>query len=159
MTQQPQLNEDGSLKLKPTVQEMVFVKRWVRTKHAIMFQLSTRAVQVIFYDESEILLSPSNTHLTYQTQLQRQTMSLDEVINFPLISKRLNYTNQIFQHILPKSSLQKELEMKVEKNGNQITTGEGIDRNSEHHSRNNRQQQPQQVRQGGGMNLRSGRAI
>jgi len=166
-TPQPQLNEDGSLKLKPPIQEMVYVKRWVRTKHAIMFQLSTRAVQVIFYDESEILLSPSNTHLTYQTQLQRQTMSLDEVGNFPLISKRLNYTNQIFQHILPKSSLSKELEVKTLEKNNVIHHGTvggsgggttATDHSNEHQPRINRQL-PQQVRQGGGMNLRSGRAI
>ena len=35
---------------------MVYLKKWVRTKHAILFRLSNRTVQVIFYDHSEILL-------------------------------------------------------------------------------------------------------
>ena len=37
-------------------ESMVYLKKWVRTKHAILFRLSNRTVQVIFYDHSEILL-------------------------------------------------------------------------------------------------------
>jgi len=30
--------------------ELPYVKKWVRTKHAILFRLSNRTVQVVFYD-------------------------------------------------------------------------------------------------------------
>ncbi len=35
----------------------VYVKKWMRTKHAIMFRLSNKIVQVNFQDHTEILLS------------------------------------------------------------------------------------------------------
>jgi polo-like kinase 1 len=31
-------------------QDMPFLKKWVRTKHAILFRISNRTVQVVFYD-------------------------------------------------------------------------------------------------------------
>ena len=30
--------------------ELPFLKKWVKTKHAILFRISNRTVQVIFYD-------------------------------------------------------------------------------------------------------------
>lgn len=34
----------------------VFVKQWLKTKHAIMFRLSNKVFQVDFFDHSQILL-------------------------------------------------------------------------------------------------------
>jgi hypothetical protein len=36
-----------------------YVKKWVRTRHAILFRLSNRSVQVVFFDNRWIHLSPS----------------------------------------------------------------------------------------------------
>ena len=44
---------------------MVYVKKWMKTKHAIMFRLSNKVVQVTFTDKTEILLSSENKLVTY----------------------------------------------------------------------------------------------
>lgn len=86
--------------------EMPFLKKWVRTKHAILFRISNRTVQVVFYDRryttllalsrtvtftvysvscvcvhSEVLLSSEARVITYVSkQGQRSEHSLDEVL-------------------------------------------------------------------------------
>jgi polo-like kinase 1 len=35
---------------------VTYVKKWLRTKHAILFRLSNKLVQVAFSDKTEILL-------------------------------------------------------------------------------------------------------
>ena len=44
---------------------MPFLKKWVRTRHAILFRLSNRTVQVLFFDRSEVLLSSEARMVTY----------------------------------------------------------------------------------------------
>jgi len=39
--------ENGALKQRK-VKEVVYVKKWMRTRHAIMFRLSNKVVQVNF---------------------------------------------------------------------------------------------------------------
>jgi polo-like kinase 1 len=43
----------------------VYVKKWMKTNHAIMFSLSNKIVQVNFTDKSEIILSSEQTIVTY----------------------------------------------------------------------------------------------
>ncbi len=43
----------------------VYVKKWMRTRHAIMFRLSNKIVQVNFQDHTEILLNSDNRLVTY----------------------------------------------------------------------------------------------
>jgi POLO box duplicated region len=44
--------------------EMPFLKKWVRTKHAILFRLSNRTVQVLFMDRRFVLILFSH-HYTF----------------------------------------------------------------------------------------------
>ena len=61
--------------------DMPFLKKWVRTKHAILFRMSNRTVQVVFYDRSEVLLSAEARVITYVSKLgQRSEHSLDDVL-------------------------------------------------------------------------------
>ena len=39
---------------------LVYVKKWMKTRHAIMFRLSNKIVQVNFTDKTEIILSSEN---------------------------------------------------------------------------------------------------
>ena len=85
---------------------LVYVKKWVRTKHAILFSLSNRTVQVIFYDQTEILMTPDVAFLTYvDKQRGRSTYSFtDELVGCsPEIAKRLSYTKEILQSLLSRS--------------------------------------------------------
>lgn len=81
----------------------VYVKKWMRSKHAIMFRLSNKVVQVIFQDQTEILLSSEQRVVTYVNKKH-------ERLNYPLSSalesnnqemgKRLKYTKDILTQLL-----------------------------------------------------------
>lgn len=62
--------------------EMPYLKKWVRTKHAILFRCSNRTVQVVFYDRSEVLLSAQANVITYvNKQAVRTEFSLDSILS------------------------------------------------------------------------------
>lgn len=42
---------------KEVMEKGVYVRRWFRSKHAVIFRLSNKSVQVIFIDQSELLIS------------------------------------------------------------------------------------------------------
>jgi polo-like kinase 1 len=81
----------------------VYVKKWMRTKHAIMFRLSNKIVQVNFQDHTEILLNSENRYVTYVNKKgQRETMPLNLALdsNNAEMTKRLKYTKDILTHML-----------------------------------------------------------
>jgi serine/threonine protein kinase len=45
--------------------DMPYLKKWVRTRHAVLLRLSNRCVQVSFFDTSELLLSAEANIVTY----------------------------------------------------------------------------------------------
>ena len=81
----------------------VYVKKWMRTKHAIMFRLSNKIVQVNFQDHTEIILSSETREVTYVNKKgERLTYPLTtalESTNMEM-SKRLKYTKDILTHML-----------------------------------------------------------
>ena len=85
---------EPQLSLQPAV-DLIFVKKWVRTRHAILFRISNRTVQVAFFDNTEIILSSGAKAVTYvDKEGKRKTCSLKKVMaaNRPDIAKRLKYT-------------------------------------------------------------------
>ena len=83
--------------------QMVYLKKWVRTKHAIFFRLSDQTVQIVFYDHTEILLTPDERHVTYvDKHKNRSTYFLtDELVGCNSeIAKRLKYTKEILQQLV-----------------------------------------------------------
>lgn len=82
----------------------VFLKKWVRTKHAILFRLSNQTVQVVFYDHTEILLSSEARIVTYVNKRRgRETFYLSDVMNAVEhndIKKRLKYAEGILQQLI-----------------------------------------------------------
>jgi len=96
-------SDDGYIK------NTVFLKKWVRTKHAILFRLSNRTVQVVFYDHTEILLCSEGRVVTYvDKKMVRTSYHLGEIIKSgdkEGIKKRLKYVKDILsQLIIPKKS-------------------------------------------------------
>ena len=85
----------------------VYVKKWMKTKHAILFRLSNKIVQVSFLDQTEIILSSETKIVTY-------TDKKGQITNYPLntaldsnnyeMTKRLKYTKQILMHMLTANS-------------------------------------------------------
>jgi polo-like kinase 1 len=81
------------------------VKRWMRTKHALVFQLSNKVWQVIFQDRTEVILS-AQSHLCHFIS----PISGTGVTVYPLgsigdvsdeyVAKRLAYSKQVVIHML-----------------------------------------------------------
>lgn len=82
---------------------MVFLKKWVRTKHAIFFRLSDQTVQIVFYDHTEIQLTPDERYITYIDKgNNRNTYFMtDELVGCNAeVLKRLKYTKEILQQLV-----------------------------------------------------------
>lgn len=82
---------------------MVYVKKWLRTNHAILFRLSNQTVQVIFFDQTEILLSSSTRIVVYTDKARKVTQyPLDTVVDSPRpdLARRMRYTQDILFHLL-----------------------------------------------------------
>jgi len=87
----------------PPNESPVYLKKWMKTKHAIIFRLSNKIVQVIFADKTEIILSSENKMVIYVNKKE-------ERISYPLatalespnqeMTKRLKYTKEILAHIV-----------------------------------------------------------
>jgi len=77
--------------------------KWVRTKHAIMFRLSNKIVQVNFQDHTEIILSSETRMVTYVNKKgERKSYHLSQAVDSGNLemSKRLKYTKDILTHML-----------------------------------------------------------
>jgi polo-like kinase 1 len=83
--------------------ELPFLKKWVRTRHAILFRLSNRTVQVVFFDRSEVLLSSEARVVTFVSKAGIRTEhTLEEVLHTGRtdIAKRLKYTKDIMYRLI-----------------------------------------------------------
>jgi len=101
--------ESGANGTNPTEEEKntednaVYVKKWMKTRHAIMFRLSNKIVQVNFTDKTEVILSSENKLVTYVNKKGERShyplaTALDS--NNAEMAKRLKYTKEILTHML-----------------------------------------------------------
>jgi polo-like kinase 1 len=89
--------------IKKPINNFIYVKKWMRTKHAIMFRLSNKIVQVCFQDHTEIILSSESRVVTYvNKKAERSTYPLSSALesNNYEMTKRLKYTKDILTHML-----------------------------------------------------------
>ncbi len=80
-----------------------YVKKWMKTKHAIMFRLSNKIVQVNFTDKTEIILSSEQKLVTYiNLKGERSEHPLASALESrnAEMAKRLKYTKEILTHML-----------------------------------------------------------
>jgi polo-like kinase 1 len=72
------MNKDDVMMKDESSSSNVYVKKWMRTKHAIMFRLSNKIVQVNFQDHTEILLNSESRMVTYvNKKAERETLPLN----------------------------------------------------------------------------------
>lgn len=82
---------------------LVYIKKWIKTRHAKMFRMSNKVVQVYFKDKTEILLCSNSKQITYTNKegirltypLGAALESTNEEMN-----KRMQYTKNILTHLL-----------------------------------------------------------
>jgi polo-like kinase 1 len=82
---------------------LVYLKKWVRTKHAVLFRLSDQTVQIVFYDQTEVLLTPDERYLTYVDKKRNRCtyfLSNELVASNPELAKRLRYSKEILNTLL-----------------------------------------------------------
>jgi len=81
----------------------VYVKRWTRTRHAILFRLSNKVVQVTFQDHTELVLSSEQKLVTFITkQGERSSHPLSSALESanPELGKRLRYTKEVLADMM-----------------------------------------------------------
>jgi len=104
-SQVPEQQNEGS-------NNAIYLKKWLKTKHATMFRLSNKIVQMNFTDKTEIILSSENKIVTYLNKK-------GERMNFPLatalesnnadMAKRLKYTKEVLTHMLGNNNPQAQM--------------------------------------------------
>jgi polo-like kinase 1 len=96
---------------------LIYVKKWLRTKHAIFFRLSNRTVQVIFQDHTELVLSSQTNCVTYTDKNRRRETcrmertaaapandAADALMDRPDLAKRMKYTKEILHLLISRNS-------------------------------------------------------
>lgn len=81
----------------------VYIKKWMRTRHAILFRLTNKIVQVNFQDHTEIILSSETKLVTYVNKAgERNTYPLPTALDSSNaeMSKRLKYTKDILSQMV-----------------------------------------------------------
>ena len=81
----------------------IYVKKWMKTHHAIIFRLSNKVVQVNFKDNTEILLCSETREVVYANKKgDRATYPLDTALKSDNteMTKRLTYTKDLLTRML-----------------------------------------------------------
>jgi len=77
-----QENTDNQKVVDRKISDVVYVKKWVRTRHAVMFRLSNKIVQVNFQDHTEIILSSETRMVTYVNKKgERKSYHLSQAVD------------------------------------------------------------------------------
>ena len=82
--------------LSPKGGDNVFIRKWMKTKHAIIFRLSNKTIQVIFKDHTEIILF--NDTVTYKNKNgEMSVFKIQDSLNSSNfeMNKRIKYTQSI----------------------------------------------------------------
>lgn len=100
---QEESKQQSDIGAKGDNDDEVFVKKWIKTKHAVMFRLSNKIVQVKFQDQTEIILSSENRMVTYINKKQEKNLyklSIALESNNAEMTKRLKYTKELLANML-----------------------------------------------------------
>ena len=83
---------------------MVYVAKWVKTRHAVLFQLSNRTLQFNFFDKSKLMLSANGCVATYLNRDGDLAVfpSATAVLTSerPDLGKRLRYAKDMLQQMV-----------------------------------------------------------
>ena len=114
-------NDDNNFDINNNIEEIdfIFVKKWLKTRHAMIFRFSNKIIQVCFQDRSQIIIHPLNQNITYINKNgEKSIYPLNKGLNSSNheMNKRVKYTKEVLAHMI---SINKK---KLEKNANQFET-------------------------------------
>lgn len=85
------------------MEDMVYMKKWIKTKHAMLFRLSNGTVQVQFNDETQVLISSEGNLITFvDKEKNRALYRISDIANnqHTDVSKRLKYAKEILSQLI-----------------------------------------------------------
>ena len=114
-------DDDNNFDINNNIEEIdfIFVKKWLKTRHAMIFRFSNKIIQVCFQDRSQIIIHPLNQNITYINKNgEKSIYPLNKGLNSSNheMNKRVKYTKEVLAHMI---SINKK---KLEKNANQFET-------------------------------------
>ena len=93
-------NDFSSVEVKES--DFIFVKKWMDTKHAIIFRFSNKIIQTIFKDKTQVIIHSLNNNLIYINKKEEKIdIPLNNVFdsnNYELI-RRVKYIKEILTHM------------------------------------------------------------
>ena len=93
--------------------DFIFVKKWVNTRHAIIFRFSNKLIQTIFKDKTQILIHPFTNCVTYINKTEdKYVFELNKIFesnNYEVI-RRVKYVKEILAHMASVNKRKKENE-------------------------------------------------
>ncbi len=83
--------------------QFIYLKKFVKTNHSVLFRLSNKTVQVSFHDKTELILSQENKTVTYINKKRQKLIyplyiALDS--DNKEMTKRLRYTKKILMSMI-----------------------------------------------------------
>lgn len=119
---------------KENTHGMDFLVKYMRTKHAIMFRLTNRIVQINFFDHSKLILSKDGLVVTFiDRDRQIHTMALSAVVDGAVakggrgvdrhadVISRLKYARDILETLVTKQQSQQTSQSQSNANGGSST--------------------------------------
>jgi len=82
--------------------EVIHAKKVLRTKHAVLFQMSNRLVQVAFFDKSELVISSRAGLVVFIDKRGEKTtypLEAASTVVDPDFTKRMNYAKEVLRHM------------------------------------------------------------
>lgn len=87
--------------------DVVFVKKWLKTKHAYIFRLNNKVIQTCFMDSSELVICVDTKQVTYYDRNKhKRTLPMSEALKSPdaELVKRMKYSKDILTQFLAQRS-------------------------------------------------------
>lgn len=97
------VEEDAAWNKGSPNENIIYVKKWIKTRHAVLFRLSNRSVQISFFDKTELVLSNEARVVSYMDKNgTRTTGLLSEMMqgDKPNIAKRLKYARDVLHQLI-----------------------------------------------------------
>ncbi|OQS02401.1 kinase [Thraustotheca clavata] len=90
-----------------TDSQLIYIRKWVKTRHAILFRLTNDTIQVDFFDTSKIMLANDGLAITYiDKQGEMHVLSTYQALHTPNktpdLVKRLQYIKDMLQQMMTK---------------------------------------------------------
>ena len=83
--------------------DFIFVKKWIKTKHAMIFRFSNKTIQVCFKDRSQIIMYTLKKKLIYiNKNLEKKVYPFNKALDSSNheMNKRVKYTKEILAHMM-----------------------------------------------------------